>query len=133
GLRRVCAIDGRRRATRRVRTRARRGAASGDGRSRPVRGRRRHRPRHLAPGRQPNQPPSRSGRFIDIAPRTELDESRRTPMGIGIQSVAYFVPEQVRTNDYWHDNYPELVEKAEHQSLAQVWKKREAATPNIFD
>lgn len=54
-------------------------------------------------------------------------------MGIGIKSVAYHVPEQVRRNSYWLDKHPELVATANHKSLAKLWKKRDADVPNTFD
>lgn len=54
-------------------------------------------------------------------------------MGIGIKSVAYVVPEQVRRNSYWYENHPELVAKADQKSLAKLWKKRDAETANTFD
>lgn len=54
-------------------------------------------------------------------------------MGVGIKAVSYAVPEQVRRNAYWHERYPELVAKAEEQSLARVWARREAEERNIFD
>ncbi|MCX4241938.1 3-oxoacyl-ACP synthase III family protein [Paraliomyxa miuraensis] len=54
-------------------------------------------------------------------------------MGIGIKSVAYFVPEQVRRNSYWQERHPDLVAQAEHKSLAKLWKKRDADEQNTFD
>ncbi len=54
-------------------------------------------------------------------------------MAIGIQAVSYYVPDEVRRNDYWLQNYPELVENAAQQSLARLWKKSDHRTPNTFD
>jgi 3-oxoacyl-[acyl-carrier-protein] synthase-3 len=54
-------------------------------------------------------------------------------MGIGLESVAYYVPTHVRTNDYWREYHPELVASASEGNLAKLWKPREATAPNIFD
>ena len=54
-------------------------------------------------------------------------------MAVGIVSVAHAVPGNVRRNNYWLERYPELVARAEEQSLAQVWKRREAGPRNHFD
>jgi 3-oxoacyl-[acyl-carrier-protein] synthase-3 len=54
-------------------------------------------------------------------------------MAIGIRSVAYAVPPQVRRNDYWHRHHPDLVRGAEQHSLARVWTRRDAAARNLFD
>ncbi|HLO52360.1 MAG TPA: 3-oxoacyl-[acyl-carrier-protein] synthase III C-terminal domain-containing protein [Kamptonema sp.] len=40
---------------------------------------------------------------------------------VGIRSIAVSFPSEVRTNDYWRENYPELVEKAEQKSLAKAF------------
>lgn len=52
---------------------------------------------------------------------------------VGIKSVSYVVPSQVRHNSYWQREYPELVERARQQAGASVWSKREADAPNTFD
>jgi 3-oxoacyl-[acyl-carrier-protein] synthase III len=54
-------------------------------------------------------------------------------MAIGIKSVGYAVPSQVRRNGYWYEHHPELVATAERRSLAHVWSRREAEGKNIFD
>lgn len=54
-------------------------------------------------------------------------------MGIGIKAVAYAVPEQVRRNEYWYRNHPELVASAEERTLARVWARRSAEARNLFD
>ena len=54
-------------------------------------------------------------------------------MAIGIKSVAYHVPSQIRSNSYWHEHHPQLVADAERHNLAKLWKRREAAAPNRFD
>jgi len=54
-------------------------------------------------------------------------------MGVGIKSVSYVVPEQVRTNAFWREKYPEMVARAEKNSAAKLWAKRDARAPNTFD
>lgn len=54
-------------------------------------------------------------------------------MGVGIKSVSYVVPEQVRKNSFWYENYPDLVAKAGEKNLAKLWRKRDAEEPNLFD
>jgi 3-oxoacyl-[acyl-carrier-protein] synthase-3 len=54
-------------------------------------------------------------------------------MAVGIRSVAWSAPSQVRGNDWWRERHPDLVASAEQQSLAKVWARREAETPNLFD
>jgi 3-oxoacyl-[acyl-carrier-protein] synthase-3 len=54
-------------------------------------------------------------------------------MSVGIKSVSFAVPSLVRTNAYWSEHHPELVAKAEQNSLAKVWARRTADTPNLFD
>ncbi len=52
---------------------------------------------------------------------------------IGTLAASYAVPATVRTNGYWIENEPTLVAEAERHGLAQLWKRREAPTPNTFD
>lgn len=54
-------------------------------------------------------------------------------MAVGIKSVAYHVPAQIRRNGYWIERHPQMVTNAEQHSLAKVWNRREAAEPNRFD
>lgn len=54
-------------------------------------------------------------------------------MAIGIRSVAWAAPEQVRRNDWWHHHHPDLVASAGERSLARVWARRDAAARNFFD
>ncbi|MFB2839517.1 3-oxoacyl-ACP synthase III family protein [Floridanema evergladense] len=49
---------------------------------------------------------------------------------VGIRSVAVSFPSVVRTNDYFRQNYPELVEKAEQKSLARAFSPLEFTTTN---
>jgi 3-oxoacyl-[acyl-carrier-protein] synthase-3 len=39
---------------------------------------------------------------------------------VGIRSLAVSLPSAIRTNDFWRNNYPQLVEQAEQQSLAKA-------------
>lgn len=54
-------------------------------------------------------------------------------VSVGIRSVAWFAPSQVRSNDYFREHFPELVASAEQHGLAKVWARREAEQPNLFD
>jgi 3-oxoacyl-[acyl-carrier-protein] synthase-3 len=50
--------------------------------------------------------------------------------GVGIRALALAFPETVRTNDYFRENYPEVVATAQQKSLSRVWsphKTRESA------
>ncbi|SFR30159.1 3-oxoacyl-[acyl-carrier-protein] synthase-3 [Lentzea waywayandensis] len=47
------------------------------------------------------------------------------PGGVGIRSLAVAFPASVRTNDYFRENYPELVATAESRSLAQVFSPQD--------
>ena len=40
---------------------------------------------------------------------------------IGMKSLAISVPEQIRTNDFWYENYPEIIAEAEKRIW--FWKK----------
>ncbi|MFB2921271.1 3-oxoacyl-ACP synthase III family protein [Aerosakkonema funiforme] len=40
---------------------------------------------------------------------------------VGIRSISVSFPSDVRTNDYWREKYPELVEKAEQKSFARAF------------
>lgn len=40
---------------------------------------------------------------------------------VGIRSIAVNFPSIVRTNDYWRENYPELIAKAEQKPLAKLF------------
>lgn len=46
---------------------------------------------------------------------------------VGIRSIAVNFPSIVRTNDYWRENYPELVSKAEQKALSKLFS---ATDPN---
>ncbi|MDZ8069331.1 MAG: 3-oxoacyl-ACP synthase III family protein [Nostoc sp. DedQUE08] len=50
-----------------------------------------------------------------------------THQPVGIRSVALNFPSIVRTNDYWQQNYPELVTEAESRTLAKLFKPAEPA------
>lgn len=47
----------------------------------------------------------------------------------GMTALALGFPEKVRTNAYWHENYPEVVKAAEKKTLERLWQKREAGAP----
>ena len=40
---------------------------------------------------------------------------------IGIRSIAVSFPSIIRTNDYFRENYPELIATAEQKGLARVF------------
>lgn len=42
-------------------------------------------------------------------------------MGASFRSLALSYPEQVRTNDYWHINYPEMVRAVVDKAALKVW------------
>lgn len=48
---------------------------------------------------------------------------------VGIQSLAITLPRVVRTNDYYRENYPDAVAKAEQKNLAKVFSASQS-TPN---
>jgi 3-oxoacyl-[acyl-carrier-protein] synthase-3 len=49
---------------------------------------------------------------------------------VGIRSLAVSLPSVVRTNDYWRNNYPELVAQAEEKTLAKLFSSP-ASSPDI--
>ncbi|NER35282.1 MAG: 3-oxoacyl-ACP synthase [Oscillatoria sp. SIO1A7] len=48
---------------------------------------------------------------------------------VGIRAIAVSFPSVVRTNDYWRENYPDLIARAEQKSLAKAFSPPESA-PN---
>lgn len=54
-------------------------------------------------------------------------------LSVGIRSVSWHAPAQVRTNDYFRTHFPALVGGAEQHALAKVWARRDAEQPNLFD
>jgi 3-oxoacyl-[acyl-carrier-protein] synthase-3 len=52
---------------------------------------------------------------------------------VGIRSVSWYAPAQVRGNDYFRTHFPALVDGAEQHALAKVWARRDAEQPNLFD
>jgi len=52
---------------------------------------------------------------------------------VGIRSVALSLPKLRRTNDYYLEKYPELVAKAEEQSLAKIFSLPGSRPENEFD
>jgi 3-oxoacyl-[acyl-carrier-protein] synthase-3 len=51
----------------------------------------------------------------------------------GIRSLALGFPSIRRTNAYWQQRYPDLVERAEHFGLARIWLREEHDNDSIFD
>lgn len=49
-------------------------------------------------------------------------------LSVGIRAMAVSFPENIRTNDYWRENHPELLARAEEQTLAKLWAT-EHSTP----
>jgi 3-oxoacyl-[acyl-carrier-protein] synthase-3 len=52
---------------------------------------------------------------------------------VGIRSLALTLPSIRRTNDYYRDKYPELVEQAEQKSLARLFSLAGSSPINEFD
>src|SRR5258707_259712 len=52
-----------------------------------------------------------------------------------MRSLAVAYPREIRTNDYFREKYPEVVESAERRSLAKIWAPPpdEAARVDAFD
>jgi 3-oxoacyl-[acyl-carrier-protein] synthase-3 len=48
---------------------------------------------------------------------------------VGIRSLAVSFPAQIRTNDYWRERHPKLVDNEERKTLARLWKQDPKATP----
>lgn len=47
-------------------------------------------------------------------------------IGVGIRSIALNFPSLIRKNQYWHQNYPELVNQAEQRTLARLFKPNDS-------
>lgn len=47
---------------------------------------------------------------------------------VGIRSLAVSFPSVVRTNDYWRENYPELVANSEQKSFARTFSPAESTS-----
>ncbi|MDJ0595535.1 MAG: 3-oxoacyl-[acyl-carrier-protein] synthase III C-terminal domain-containing protein [Pleurocapsa sp. MO_226.B13] len=53
---------------------------------------------------------------------------------VGIRSLAVSFPSTIRTNDYYRENYPELVAQAEQKTLSRVFStSKSSSTGNEFD
>lgn len=52
---------------------------------------------------------------------------------VGIRSLAVTFPRLIRTNDYYRENCPELVEKAQQKTLSQLFSVTRAIYTNDFD
>jgi 3-oxoacyl-[acyl-carrier-protein] synthase-3 len=52
---------------------------------------------------------------------------------VGIRSLAVSFPSIIRTNDYYRDNYPELVAQVEQKTLSRVFSPAGPTASNDFD
>jgi 3-oxoacyl-[acyl-carrier-protein] synthase-3 len=52
---------------------------------------------------------------------------------VGIRSLAVSFPSIIRTNDYYRENYPELVAQAEQKTLSRVFSTKKSSSSNEFD
>jgi 3-oxoacyl-[acyl-carrier-protein] synthase III len=52
---------------------------------------------------------------------------------VGIRSLAVSFPSIIRTNDYYKQNYPELIAKAEKKSLAKLFTPAKSTPSNEFE
>jgi 3-oxoacyl-[acyl-carrier-protein] synthase-3 len=52
---------------------------------------------------------------------------------VGIRSLAVNFPSIIRTNDYYRENYPELIAEAEKKTLSRVFSTAQSPTMNEFD
>ncbi len=50
---------------------------------------------------------------------------------VGIKSIAVSFPNTIRTNDYFRENYPELVEQAKQNGLAKAFVSVESADEGL--
>lgn len=56
-----------------------------------------------------------------------------TDRGVGIQSIAVSFPSIRRTNDYYTEKYPDLLEKSEQQGLARFFSVSGSTPSNLFE
>lgn len=52
---------------------------------------------------------------------------------VGIQAIAVSFPSIRRTNDYYREKYPELLEKSEQKALARFFSPSGSAASNVFE
>ncbi len=52
---------------------------------------------------------------------------------VGIRSLAVSFPSTIRTNDYYRENYPELIAQAEEKTLSRVFSPANSTPSNEFD
>ena len=50
---------------------------------------------------------------------------------VGIRSLAVSLPREIRTNDYYRENYPKLVEEAEKLGLARIFVPEESTSNQV--
>ncbi|MBP0019681.1 MAG: 3-oxoacyl-ACP synthase III family protein [Cyanobacteria bacterium SBLK] len=49
-----------------------------------------------------------------------------TQKAVGIRSIAVSFPKTIRTNDYWKERYPEMVEQAEQKNFGKLFSVRQS-------
>lgn len=52
---------------------------------------------------------------------------------VGIRAIALYFPSIIRTNDYYKENYPELIAEAEKKTLSQVFSTANSTFSNDFE
>jgi 3-oxoacyl-[acyl-carrier-protein] synthase III len=52
---------------------------------------------------------------------------------VGIRSLAVSFPSIIRTNDYYRENYPQLIAEAEQKTLSRVFSTADSIPSNEFD
>ncbi|GAX45613.1 3-oxoacyl-[acyl-carrier-protein] synthase III [Tolypothrix sp. NIES-4075] len=52
---------------------------------------------------------------------------------VGIHSLAVSFPSVIRTNDYYRENYPELIAQVEQKTLSKVFSPADSTTSNEFE
>jgi 3-oxoacyl-[acyl-carrier-protein] synthase-3 len=52
---------------------------------------------------------------------------------VGIRSIAVSFPSIIRTNDYYRENYPELVARVEQKTLSRVFSPADSTPKNEFE
>lgn len=55
-----------------------------------------------------------------------------TNLPVGIKAIAVSFPSGVRTNDYWKENYPQMVQEAEQKNLAKLFSASGSTPSNEF-
>jgi len=55
------------------------------------------------------------------------------PFRGALRSIAVHFPDQVRTNGWWEEHYPDLIANAREATLAKVWANFQPETASIYD